>query len=989
MTGVQLGKAVTTDAAWARQVQQRLSALENPVQQRIGSFVLTDNNSGSLVAHSPLMTPTVLAGADGFATLLQQATAAATSTTTSAAATVDAATGLTIGGVVSLIQGLLQNGVQLAESAGETGLQDFFNLLAGVLDLTGEIEYTAWEVATGLEGFLTNLSTSGVLALAGLALGALPSGITLAVGGLTGLATGIETWLVSGGSLPSGVSLAISDITGLATGIESWLAGGGALPSGVTLAATALSGLGSGVSSFLTSALAFPVADITGLATGIETWLASGGGLPSGATLAVSGLTGLASGIESWLASGGGLPSGATLAVSGLTGLGSGVSSFLTSALAFPVADITGLASGIETWLTGGGALPSGVTLAVSGLTGLASGVETWLASGGALPSGVSLAVSEVSGLATGIESWLAGGGALPSGATLAVSEVTGLASGIEAWLASGGGLPSGVTLAGSQLTGTVSNAIVSSVLGGASLGSDVESYMSSLGSTFPKTLPWTIGTSTNTDLMELVPLTKFQQLVDGIVNNGTSGNDVTAAVAAFRQGLVSAQSAVAQTVVDGIFGANSNTAVAQGLQVFPNVNVTSVVEGGENLGADVSSAFSGFFNLLGGSPLVGSSVQAVNAMGLSSPGEYVAALNEHITGTGSGSSGVDVLINFASYPNSSTLPSIFSESASGVGISAGAAVVNAPGGSGTTYVNYVTPTDTDYQVVSMTLGSLNLLGGGSTENTLIGRANSAMTTMVYFAMYDGTGYLFARVAGVNTVLKSIPYTPVVGDYQLECGNPETSTLLEFNVFCNGIPILSCIDSGAVSQYGASNRLSGFWMTSAGAGDYPASVNSWGVYDNPPPAAVGSGFRQYRASTTVVGVGTGAGVTLLPNNFFDTNQQCTSDITSEPGSNNQITVSVSGWYSVKVAVYTSGTGSGQLTGVALYHNGSVVDMGNQTATTGNFVVADKFDVYCEAGDTLQPGFYTSYSGGGFALQGESTGTFCYWSVTFANSGTIS
>ncbi len=234
---------------------------------------------------------------------------------------------------------------------------------------------------------------------------------------------------------------------------------------------------------------------------------------------------------------------------------------------------------------------------------------------------------------------------------------------------------------------------------------------------------------------------------------------------------------------------------------------------------------------------------------------------------------------------------------------------MNAPGGSGTTYVNYVTPTDTDYQVVSMTLGSLNLLGGGSTENTLIGRANSAMTTMVYFAMYDGTGYLFARVAGVNTVLKSIPYTPVVGDYQLECGNPETSTLLEFNVFCNGIPILSCIDSGAVSQYGASNRLSGFWMTSAGAGDYPASVSSWGVYDNPPAAVVGSVFRQYTASTTPTAA-IGSGAQLLPNSFFDTNQWISADYTSTPGNNNELQVSVSGVYSVTIVLMVDYRGSG-------------------------------------------------------------------------------
>ena len=566
----------------------------------------------------------------------------------------------------------------------------------------------------------------------------------------------------------------------------------------------------------------------------------------------------------------------------------------------------------------------------------------------------------------------------------------------------------------------SIPNANISAVLGGANLGADVqalvteatsalggatttlaglvsqlaniplanlEGLLPQLGSSFPKTFPFTFGTSTSSTLANLVPLSKFQQLVDGIANNGISGNDVTAAIGALQIGFATARSDVAQSILDGVNSTNANTGVSQALQSFPNTNVTSVIQAGENLGSDVLSAFSGFFNLLGGSPLVGSSVQAVNAMGLTGAGEYVAALNEHITGAGSGSTGVDITVNFASYPDSSTLPPIFSESASGVGISAGAAVVNAPGGSGTTYVNYVTPTDTDYQVVSMTLGSLNLLGGGSTENTLIGRANSAMTTMVYFAMYDGTGYLFARVAGVNTVLKSIPYTPVVGDYQLECGNPETSTLLEFNVFCNGIPILSCIDSGAVSQYGASNRLSGFWMTSAGAGDYPASVSSWGVYDNPPPAVVGSVFRQYNDSTTPTAA-IASGAQLLPNNFFDTNQWISSDLTSTPGNNNELQVSVAGVYSVTIVLMVDSAGAAFTP--CLYHNGSMVQRAPFIPMSGLAAgnsMGFTFTVACSADDTLQPGVYSS--GATNTYYGESTGTCCYWEVGFQNSGTIS
>ena len=67
---------------------------------------------------------------------------------------------------------------------------------------------------TNLTGYLGNLNSSGVLSLAGLAAGALPGGITLDASGLTGLATGIATWLISSGALPAAATVAGAQLTG-------------------------------------------------------------------------------------------------------------------------------------------------------------------------------------------------------------------------------------------------------------------------------------------------------------------------------------------------------------------------------------------------------------------------------------------------------------------------------------------------------------------------------------------------------------------------------------------------------------------------------------------------------------------------------------------------------------------------------------------------------------------------------------------------------
>lgn len=130
---------------------------------------------------------------------------------------------------------------------------------------------------------------------------------------------------------------------------------------------------------------------------------------------------------------------------------------------------------------------------------------------------------------------------------------------------------------------------VIQSVFGGSNLGADVQGFMSHLGSTFPKTFPFTFGTSNNTTLANFVPFSQWQQLLDGIVNDGQTGHDVTATIGSFRKRLDRARSDATQAVTDGITGANTNTAVARLLQLQPPQNILSLFEN-QNLGQDVQN---------------------------------------------------------------------------------------------------------------------------------------------------------------------------------------------------------------------------------------------------------------------------------------------------------------------------------------------------------------------------------------------------------------
>jgi hypothetical protein len=106
---------------------------------------------------------------------------------------------------------------------------------AGIL---GQLIGIAATILTGSGGLLAGFTNSPILAQLISAAGGSGSSLTdfgnlfaIAIGDITGLATGILAWLTGGGALPGATTLGASGLTGLATGIGTWLLSGGSLPS--------------------------------------------------------------------------------------------------------------------------------------------------------------------------------------------------------------------------------------------------------------------------------------------------------------------------------------------------------------------------------------------------------------------------------------------------------------------------------------------------------------------------------------------------------------------------------------------------------------------------------------------------------------------------------------------------------------------------------------------------------------------------------------
>ena len=295
----------------------------------------------------------------------------------------------------------------------------------------------------------------------------------------------------------------------------------------------------------------------------------------------------------------------------------------------------------------------------------------------------------------------------------------------------------------------------------------------------------------------------------------------------------------------------------------------------------------------------------------------------------------------------------------------------------------------TDYQKVGAVFASspsIGLLGGSVSKNRIMARANATLSTFVAvdFAAHGFT--LGCSVSGAYTLLATGPsgfrFKPGA-IYWLEAGTAGGVRI--FRVWENNTVLMTYSDASSTSSLGSTFRYTGTAVNAFSDKYTPAKLASYAWFDNTPPAVRGCGWRMARTSTS--GVTLNNGVNDFPGSYYDTAALLTDGLSYDI-TNNLVTVLAPGWYMVNVVQCGGGAisiGSGRQAAI-LYQNGAEVMRGayffsNATSDFAGFSAA--FMVYCNYGDSLSPGYESSWpSGSNSLLKGEAGGTQTYWSGTF-------
>lgn len=258
------------------------------------------------------------------------------------------------------------------------------------------------------------------------------------------------------------------------------------------------------------------------------------------------------------------------------------------------------------------------------------------------------------------------------------------------------------------------------------------------------------------------------------------------------------------------------------------------------------------------------------------------------------------------------------------------------------------------------------------------------MSTCTYVDFQKGSFELGCYVSGAKTVFlteSSFTFRPGAA-YWLECG---TTGGLRYNrVWDNNRVLAIYLDSSIVADV---DQYHVGMVVQAYSDNYnPAQVSSFAFYDNVPAEVTGCGWRITRTSETTGSFGNGT--YLFPSGWFDTIDYISSDLVPRyTAAANKIEVPADGWYAVSVYQWGS-DGMAAFTGgqhrAALFKNGVAVQFSNPIASN-NFIgyngFGGSFTVYCEAGDELQPGYNSTWSGAGL-LKADAGGLGTYWAGTF-------
>lgn len=294
----------------------------------------------------------------------------------------------------------------------------------------------------------------------------------------------------------------------------------------------------------------------------------------------------------------------------------------------------------------------------------------------------------------------------------------------------------------------------------------------------------------------------------------------------------------------------------------------------------------------------------------------------------------------------------------------------------------------TNYQVIKLVLVSAPKLNSDFVY--LIGRSSADRSSYVFARLNASSAALGFAAGGAETVWATQgdpPYPrpsihPRAGDtWELWCGTGNAAG--QFEVIRNGATVINYTDAGAQSHIGDSYLDWGFGL----AGANPGAVAVWTANDNTPAPIIGSVCRVYRASTA--GVGTAVAIQTVPGNTFDTVDKISPDMTWDK-TTSKLTVSKPGMYMVRVRLeFSTVIGANANCCLAIYRNGAVYEYGAESdgapgvygvaVVSGASNLSETFMVYCDAGDSLQPGCV--FGTQGLSIVGDSTGAYTAFTVS--------
>lgn len=568
---------------------------------------------------------------------------------------------------------------------------------------------------------------------------------------------------------------------------------------------------------------------------------------------------------------------------------------------------------------------------------------------------------------------------------------------------------------------GNIAVNTINSVFGNSNLGQDIQN---ALGSSWPKTFPFTFGTSTSA--VAATYDAKLQQLVDGFVNNGTFGNDVTAAVGAYRKHVEHAKSEVSQAILDGVNGANSNTGVSQALSAYPTTSIAPTFGNG-NLGEDLQQL---------GTTLFDSATQIADtiqypAIPTITVGGIVTDIKSHIQslvdnvvipilGGGGGNSPAAMATALTQIPHTNVL---VPPNPGGVGgithdASANGTPVTGIGANPSLSWTHTAGSTANYLVVRTFYAA-----AGFTVAAAVTCGATPMTLLSASGLAQIWG-LLNPPTGAQTV--TVQLTAASGDYVIEgssdsyvnvsavsgsatasgVGSSPSQTFAsssgEVAVQLFGVQSLGA--SVTLSSYSETSRYnsgstvvggtSGFQAMLAGDANGAASLpftvttaptgrNWWSAAINLVPLSstpLGSGFQVMRASASTVTLSANPGI--LPGSYFDTTGANNTLDYGYDTTTNSLTIGYAGWYSVTIKLLASSSlGTSNVLVPVLYQNGNPVEWGSGASAAARDA-SSTFILYCNTTDILQPGYAvaSSISGVGDGL----TGARCYFAVALQN-----